>query len=144
MEQVDFRRTIVSRTERREVAYTKHQLHNHVPAAIQLNTMKPPNASPNSTRLEMWEIRIQETSSVVKMGILPAEFLPAGSKQSRLLAISQSPAHRSWPSKDRPLRNQTMFHLLCCQILSGPCTLKYLATVVDRAMAWARRWQHLV
>ena len=42
---------------------------------------KPPNSSPCSSRLEMWEIRLQETSAVVKMGSPPAESPPAGSDQ---------------------------------------------------------------
>ena len=56
----DIRQTVASHTERlRQVAGTKHQLHNHMPAASRLksqksfmNTIKPLNSSPSGTRLE--------------------------------------------------------------------------------------------
>ena len=86
---LDIRRTVASCTERsRQVADTKHQLHNHVAAASRLkslksftNTTKPLNSSPSGTRLEMSEIRLQETPAVGKMELLPVESLPAWSDQ---------------------------------------------------------------
>lgn len=69
----------------------KNQLRNHVPAASWtksrksfINTTKPLNSTPSteiSSQLEMWFLRLQDTSAVFKMGLLAAESLSAGLDQ---------------------------------------------------------------
>ncbi len=39
---------------------------------------------------------------------------------------------------------QTMAHLLSCRLLDEACTDDDLATVTERAKAWARKWENIV
>ena len=153
------RRTVASRMERSWLTTDiRHQLFNHMPAASRLksrksfmHTMTPLDSSPSITRIQMWNSKIADIPASNKMGLEAAESLPAGSDQAWLCWRSLNRLRRRWGYIDDTQslncncgELQTMAHLLCCRILDEACTAEDLVTVIERAKACARKWQHIV
>ena len=109
----DIRQSVSSRTERarQQTQNSSYTTMCRIVSKTFMNVTKPLNSSPSGTRLEMWEIRLHETSAVIKIGFLPAESLPAGSDQPwfcwRSLNCDEAQSARCDLGED-----QTVYHLL--------------------------------
>ena len=86
------RRTVACRMERpRQTTDARHQLFHHRPAASRLKSRKsfmrrvtPLDSSAGSSRLRLWKDSLTDVPASVKMGLVVAESLPAGSGEDYL------------------------------------------------------------
>ena len=163
------RRTVACRMERtRQTTDARHQLFHHQPAASRLKSRKsfmrtvtPLDSSASSNRLWLWKDSLTDVPASVNMGLEVAESLPAGSVEDWLCWRALNRLHtgvgraktvmRRWGYLDDAKsvdcdcgEPQTMAHLLSCRLLDEACTADDLATVTERAMACARKWETIV
>ena len=163
------RRTVACRMERtRQTTDARHQLFHHQPAASRLKsrtsfmrTVTPLDSSASSSRLRLWKDSLTDVPASVKMGLEVAESLPAGSGEDWLCwrALNRlrtgvgraKTVMRRWRYLDDAQsvdcdcgEPQTMAHLLSCRLLDEACMADDLATVTERAMACARKWETIV
>ena len=163
------RRTVACRMERtRQTTDARHQLFHHQPAASSLKSRKcfmrtvaPLNSSASSSRLRLWKDSLTDAPASIKMGLEVAESLPTGSGEDWLCwrALNRlrtgvgraKTVMRRWGLPDDAQsvdcvygEPQTMTHLLSCRLLYEACTTDDLATVTERAMACARKWENIV
>ena len=146
----------------------RHQLFHHQPAASRLKSRKsfmrtvtPLDSSASSSRLRLWKDSLTDAPASVKMRLEVAESLPAGSGEDWLCwrALNRlrtgvgraKTVMRRWGYLDDAQsvdcdcgEPQTMAHLLSCRLLDEACTAEDLATVTERAMACARKWEKIV
>ena len=67
----------------------------------QVDFLTPFVASPNYTRLQMWDNQLTYSPAAIKLGIEAAESLPAESQTTVApLAFAEPSAHWDWPCKD--------------------------------------------
>ena len=126
-----------------------------------MRTVTPLDSSASSSRLRLWKDSMTDVPASVKMGLEVAESLPAGSGEEWLCwrALNRlrtgvgraKTVMRRWGSLDDAQsvdcdcgEPQTMAHLLSCRLLDEACTADDLATVTERAMACARKWEKIV
>ena len=164
------RRTVACRMERTiQTTDARHQLFHHQPAARRLKSRKSfmrtvtaLDSSASSSRLRLWKDSLTDVPASVIMGLEVAESLPAGSGEdwlcwralNRLRTAGVGRAKtvmRRWGYLDDAQsvdcdcgEPQTMAHLLSCRLLGEACTTDDLATVRERAMARARKWEKIV
>ena len=113
-----------------------------------MNTTKPLNSSPSSTRLGLWNIWLQNISAVVnkldynKLNQYKQGLTNPGSAGGHLTVCAPASAEQRQPWKSalhwrdvvnemRLREDQTMSGFLSWRLLD-PCTVEDLATVVDR------------
>ena len=123
-----------------------------------MRTVTPLDSSASSGRLLLWKDSLTDVPASVKMGLEVAEFVSAGSGEDWLfwLALNRlrtgvgraKTVMRRWGYLDDAQwvdcdcgEPQTMAHLLSCRLLDEDCTADDLATVTERAMACARKWE---
>ena len=126
-----------------------------------LSTVTPFDSSASSSTLQLWKDSLTDVPSSVKMGLVAAESLPAGSGDDWLCwrAINRlrtgagraKTVMRRWGYLDDAQsvdcdcgEPQTMAHLLSCRLLDEACTADNLATVTERSKACARKWENIV
>ena len=124
-------------------------------------TVTPLDSSASSSRLRLWKDSLTDVPASVKMGLEVAESLPAGSGEDWLCwrALNRlrtgvgraKTVMRRWGYLDDAQsvdcdcgEPQTMAHLLSCRLLDEACMADDLATVTERAMACARKWETIV
>ena len=154
--------------DKRQTPDTNCSITTHQPAASRLKSRKsfmrtvtPLDSSANSSRQRLWKDSLTDVPASIKMGLEVAESLPAGSGEDRLcwraLNRLRTGVGRAktvmwrWGYLDDAQtvdcdcgEPQTMTHLLSCRLLDEACTADDLATVTERAMACARKWEKIV
>ena len=167
----DIRMTVACRIERtQQTTDARHRMFHHRgrKAASRLKSRKsfirtvtPLDSYASSSRLRLWKDIPTDVTPSVKIGLEVAECLPAGSGEDWLCwgALNRLGTRvgraktvvRRWgylhgvQSVDCDCGEpQTMAHLLSCRLLDEACTADDLATVTERAKAYARNCEKSV